>query len=179
MATAKKQRLDFVKKIYPASLHNWNTDKEKSVHPIFDTAQAALETGWKAKGISNNIFGITKGSSRNGKTQLVTTIEYFKDANNKFALPEEILGKEYRPDKGDYKYTVKRLFRVYDNIEECLKDHNKILRQKNFAPYWHLRDNPKAYVKAIAPIYATASNYAKVMCGIIDMVEGYIKELGL
>ncbi|MDR1707405.1 MAG: hypothetical protein LBR46_05310 [Prevotella sp.] len=104
------------------------------MHPITDAAQAGLETGWMIKGIDNNIYGITKGSSWTGKTKLVTTTEYFDTDDKKFVLPEQVLNVQYRPDKGDYK---------------------------------------------IAPIYATAKNYASVMHNCIDMVERIVKEQGL
>lgn len=178
MAT-KKEINDFVRKLYPESLHNWKTDRANSLHPITDVAQAGLETGWKIKGIDNNIFGITKGSSWKGPTKLVTTTEYFDTDNKKFVLPEQVLNVQYRPDKGDYKYTVKRLFRVYESIADCMKDHNKLLQGGKYAPAWTLRDKPKEYITAIAPIYATAKNYAEVMHNCIDMVERIVKEQGL
>lgn len=95
MAT-NKEVTEFIKTLYPAALHNWITDKVNSLHPVFVTAQAGLETGWKIKGIGNNILGITKGSSWTGRVKLVTTTEYFQDTDRKFTLPEEVLKREYR-----------------------------------------------------------------------------------
>ncbi len=178
MKISQKQ-IDFVKSVYPQSKYNWDTDRENSVNPIFDTAQAALETGWKIKGIDNNIFGITKGSTWKGNTKLVTTTEFFATGNKTFTAPEEVLSIEYRPEHKDYRYTVKRLFRVYDSMADCLKDHNRLLKSGRYLPAWGLRDNPKEYVKAIAPIYATAKNYFGVMSSIIDTVEKIVKEQGL
>lgn len=177
MATQKQ--IDFIKVVYPAALKNWETDIENSLHPVFVTAQAGLETGWKLKGIDNNILGITKGSSWTGPVKLVTTTEYFNTDNKKFTLPEEVLSVIPRPEYGDYKYTVKRFFRVYDNISECLKDHGKVLRNKNFIFAWDKRHDPKEYVRLIGPIYATAKNYVPVMNGCIDTVERIVKEQGL
>lgn len=72
MAT-KQEIIDFVKKLYPESMYNWTHDRDNSLHPITDVAQAGLETGWQIKGIDNNIYGITKGLSWKGATKLVTT----------------------------------------------------------------------------------------------------------
>lgn len=58
------------------------------------TAQAALETGWKIKGVGNNIFGITKGSSWTGPVSLELTTEYFKTPNVKFKAPERVVSVE-------------------------------------------------------------------------------------
>lgn len=178
MAT-NKEVIEFIRTLYPAALHNWITDKENSLHPVFVTAQAGLETGWKIKGIGNNILGITKGSSWTGPVKLVTTTEYFQDPDKKFTLPEEVLKKEYRPANKDYKYIVNRFFRVYDSIGDCLKDHGKVMRNKNFVFAWDQRESPRVYVKLIAPKYATATNYADIMMGCISTVERTVKNLGL
>jgi flagellar protein FlgJ len=86
-----------------------------SIHPVFVTAQAALETGWRIGGITNNIFGITKGSSWKGKTALKLTVEVFPVPDKRFVLPEEVESvTELAP--GRWKYRVYRLFRVYDSL---------------------------------------------------------------
>lgn len=81
---ARKEQIEFVRKIYPAAARLYRSG---GVHPLFVTAQAALETGWKIKGIGNNIFGITKGSSWTGSVSLELTTEYFKTPSVKFKAP--------------------------------------------------------------------------------------------
>lgn len=90
MAT-KKEQIEFVRKIYPAAARLYRSG---GVHPLFVTAQAALETGWKIKGVGNNIFGITKGSSWTGPVSLELTTEYFKTPNVKFKAPERVVSVE-------------------------------------------------------------------------------------
>jgi flagellum-specific peptidoglycan hydrolase FlgJ len=46
MAT-KNEQIAFVKAVYPAAKALW--EKQDSISPLFVTAQAALETGWKAE----------------------------------------------------------------------------------------------------------------------------------
>lgn len=178
MAT-KAEQLEFVRRVYPAA--DRLRVRENGVHPLFVTAQAALETGWKTGGISNNIFGITKGSSWTGKTALVLTTEYFNTADRKFSAPERVVGVE-RVGEDRYRYRVERLFRVYDSLEDCLADHTAILKRPGYADAWPFRDNPVEFARRISDSagaqYATAPNYAEVMAGMIKTVERILREGG-
>lgn len=178
MATLQQQK-DFVKTVYPAAerLH-----EKGGIHPLFVTAQAALETGWKIRGIDNNIFGITVGSSWTGRKKLVRTTEYFKTPNKTFRPPERVL--HVTPvGVGRYKYEVMRFFRVYDSIDECLNDHLVLLRKPMYADAWPYRNDPCEYarriVDGVGAKYATAPNYAATMASMIGMVERHVKALGL
>lgn len=42
-----KEQIEFVKKVYPAAAR---LAEAGGVNPLFVTAQAALETGWKSEG---------------------------------------------------------------------------------------------------------------------------------
>ena len=89
---ARKEQIEFVRKIYPAAARLYRSG---GVHPLFVTAQAALETGWKIKGIGNNIFGITKGSKWTDPVSLELTTEYFKTPRVKFKAPERVVSIEH------------------------------------------------------------------------------------
>jgi len=177
MATRQEQ-IDFVKQVYPAAYHLYS--RKDSIHPVFVTAQAALETGWKIKGIGNNIFGITKGSTWTGKTELVLTVEIFSHPNVKFALPERIVGIEALPT-GKYRYRVWRQFRAYDSLEDCLDDHLNVLRGNGYADAWPYRHDPKEFaariVDHVGAKYATDPNYARTMSAVIDTVRLRIKDI--
>ena len=180
MAT-KKEQIDFIGTIYPEAKRLY--EAKNGVHPLFVTAQAALETGWRIKKeAGNNIFGITRGSSRIGETKLILTTEYFKTDNVKFNAPERV-ESVIKTGENNYRYRVYRFFRVYDSIADCLDDHLSLLRKPAYADAWPYRDNPKEFAKRIVDgagaRYATAPNYASVMCSVINSVEQYIKELGL
>jgi flagellum-specific peptidoglycan hydrolase FlgJ len=174
-----QQQIEFVKYIYPAAdrlyLAGW-------VHPLFVTAQAALETGWKIKGIGNNIFGITKGSKWTGPVSLELTTEYFKTQSVKFKAPERVVSIEHvGPCK--YKYRVYRYFRNFASLDECLDNHLELLRKPGYADAWPYRDDPKEFARRLVDDtgakYATAPNYAEVMAGIIDTVERIVETEGL
>lgn len=172
---ARKEQIEFVRKIYPAAARLYRSG---GVHPLFVTAQAALETGWKIKGIGNNIFGITKGSSWTGSGSLELTTEYFKTPSVKFKAPERVVSIEHvGPCK--YKYLVYRYFRNFASLDECLDNHLELLRKPGYADAWPYRDDPKEFARRLVDDtgakYATAPNYAEVMAGIIDTVERIVK----
>lgn len=173
MAT-KQQQIDFVQQVYPAALRNYEAG---GIHPAFVTAQAALETGWRINGIGNNIFGITKGSWT-GKTELVLTTEYFATPNKTFTPPERIVSVVAVGNR--YKYSVYRLFRVYDTLSDCLNDHLALFKKQMYADAWPYRHDPIEYARRIvdnvAAKYATAPNYADVMASMIRMVEKIVTQ---
>jgi len=167
-------KVSFIKWIYPAT-------KGLEINGIFTTAQAALESGWGTSSIGNNIFGITKGSSWNGAVELVTTTEYFSTDKVSFKLPERVLSiMPFKNKKGvtKYKYKVKRLFRQYDTIVECLKDHESILKKPIYADAWPYRNDPEEFAKKIVDSvggkYATALDYADNLKSIIRDIRKII-----
>lgn len=163
---------EFVKWIYPAA-------KSGEISPVFVTAQAALESGWGKSAIGNNLFGITKGSSWTGAVQLVNTTEYFSRPDVTFKAPEKVLSVTKINDKR-YKYSVRRFFRDYESVSECLDDHLAILKKPGYADAWPYRDDARKFteyiVNDIGPKYATAPNYYTEMCKVITMVEKVVKE---
>lgn len=181
MAT-KKEQIEFTKTVYPAAKRLNDGDPKNTLHPLFVTAQAALETGWKIKGIDNNIFGITIGSLWTGEKKLVRTTEIFSNPNVKFKVPEAVISVTPLVD-GKYRYVVDRYFRVYANLEDCLSDHLSLLKKPMYADAWPYKDNPVEYAKRLVDDtgakYATAPNYAKTMASVIKMVEDIVKQEGL
>jgi flagellar protein FlgJ len=177
MAT-KQQQIEFVKTVYAAAKKLHDKNPAETLNPIFVTAQAALETGFKIGGIENNLFGITKGSNWTGKTKLCLTTEYFKTDNVNFTLPEKIMTVT-KVSENKFKYSVYRLFRIYDKLEDCLDDHLSILKKSGYADAWAYRDNPREYAKRLVDStgakYATATNYVEVLHSFIASVENIIR----
>lgn len=171
MATAKQQ--EFCKMVYNAA-KNIN-----EISPVFVAAQACLESSWGANVIGKyNCFGITKGSKWTGKTILVLTHEVFSTANVKFNVPESVVSITKRKD-GRYDYKVKRLFKDFDTMEECLREHLRIFKKPGYADAWPYRKNAREFARRIADNkgckYATAPNYAQTMSSMISSVERIVK----
>ena len=162
---------DFVAWIYPQA------KKLGEIDPLFVTAQAALESGWGSSAIGNNLFGITKGSSWNGAVRLVTTTEYFSRPDVTFNAPEEVL-EVVQVGERKYKYKVKRFFRDYDTVGDCLNDHLLVLRKKGYADAWPYRNDAGEYLRRIVDSvgskYATDPNYVETMLKIIEMVKSQV-----
>ena len=121
--------------------------REYGILPSLTIAQAILESAWGERHIGNNIFGIKKGSSWTGRTRLVTTTEY-------------INGK---------KKVIKDEFRVYDSIEDSIRDYIKLIG--SLSRYKIVRES-KNYKEACINIrkagYATDPNYSKKLIKIIE-----------
>lgn len=169
---------EFVRWIYPEAV------KIGDINPIFITGQAALESGWGNKAIGNNLFGITKGSTWTGPVKLVTTTECFSTNKVSFRLPEAVISiTPFKNEKGviKYRYKVKRFFRMYDSVEDCLKDHLAILKKPIYADAWQYRHDPYLFVEHlsdnIGSKYATDLNYVKSMKSVFKRVELEIKSL--
>ena len=156
---------DFVAWIYPKA------KEMNEIDPLFVTAQAALESGWGKSAIGNNLFGITKGTTWAGPVQLVETTEYFSTPNVSFKAPEEVLNVT-KVGERKYKYSVKRLFRDYDTVGDCL------LEKKGYADAWPYRKDAKEYVRRIVDSvgskYATDPNYVDTMYKVIEMVKSEV-----
>lgn len=162
---------EFVKWIYPQA------KKMGEIDPVFVTAQAALESGWGKSAIGNNLFGITKGSTWKGAVQLVNTTEYFNRPDVTFKAPEKVMSVAQIGEKR-YKYAVKRLFRDYDSVTDCLTDHLVILKKPGYADAWPYRKDARQYVRKIVDNigskYATSPDYVQTMDKVFVMVENAV-----
>jgi flagellar protein FlgJ len=159
---------EFVRRIYPAAQRLY--ESLDGLHPLFVTAQAALETGWKIKTTGNNIFGVTKGASWTGAVNLLPTFEIFSTPDRPFTPPEKVISVEQlAPDK--YRYNVYREFRAYDSLEDSLADHLSLLKGPLYSDAWPYRHDPREYARRIAGTYATSPDYAKTLVAVIDKVE--------
>lgn len=168
-------KAEFVKWIYPAT-------KGLEINGIFITAQAALESGWGTAAIGNNLFGITRGSQWSGAVELVTTTEYFKTDKISFRQPEKVLSITKLSDT-KYRYKVKRLFRQYETVVDCLKDHERILKKPIYADAWPFKDDPEMFaekiVDSVGGQYATAPNYADALKSVIRSIRNEVKAQNL
>lgn len=165
-------KTEFCKWVYSTAI------KATDINPLFVTAQAALESGWGKSCIGHyNLFGITKGTNWTGKTILVTTHEVFSTTEVKFTAPEEVIGIS-RIGANRYRYTVKRLFKDFQSLEECLSEHSRIFQKPGYADAWPYRKSAFEFAKRIsnggACKYATDPNYYATMCAMIHSVEKYL-----
>lgn len=95
----------------------------------------------------NNLFGIKAGSSWTGNTVTMSTAEYGSNG----------------------KYYVNAKFRAYNNVQDSIDDHGKLLSSNRYTQYTSSATNAAEYAKAIhAAGYATDPNYANSLISIIN-----------
>ena len=118
-------------------------------------AQAILESGWGRSSLSakyNNLFGIKAGSNWNGKTVNLRTGEQNPNGS---------------------RYTINADFRVYDSIEDSIKDHQMLF--VNYPERYGDVLKAQDYVEACEAIgksgYATSHNYGDNLKGYIEMYD--------
>lgn len=110
-------------------------------------AQAILESNWGRNPIGNNIFGIKKGSSWKGKTRKVFTHEHI----------------------GGKKIKIIDEFRVYDSIEDSIRDYHRLL--SSATRYRHVlkaKNYREAALRVREAGYATDPRYSAKLIAIIE-----------
>lgn len=167
---ATKSQKAFARSIYAAA------ENSTDIAPEFVTAQAILESGWgKARVGRYNIFGITKGSNWTGKTVLILTHEYFNAPDRKFTPPERVVSICQCKNSHRWYYTVYRLFKDFNSLEECLAEHSRILQKPGYADAWPYRHDAEEFAKRISDDrgyrYATDPVYQSSLISLIRTVR--------
>ena len=163
-------QISFARSIYEAAL------RATDIAPDFVTAQAILESGWGKSRVGRyNLFGITRGSNWNGKTVLVLTHEYFNSPNRTFTPPERVVSVVKCKTPGRWYYTVYRLFKDFDSLEACLREHTRLLQKPGFADAWPHRHDALEFARRICnntgSKYATSPVYLTQITSLIKIVR--------
>lgn len=167
---ATEAQRDFARAIYVAAR------KATDIAPEFVTAQAILESGWGKSRVGRfNLFGITRGTGWKGKTVLVLTHEYFSTPDRTFSLPERVVSVCKVKNKKLWHYTVYRLFKDFDTLEDCLREHTRLLQKPGFADAWPFRRDAEEFARRICDArssrYATSPDYLRMMLLLIKSVR--------
>lgn len=124
-----------------------NTQEKYGILASATIAQATVESSWGDSAPGNMLFGIKAGKDWTGKKQLLWTHEYLN-------------GKYVR---------VQAYFRAYDNWEESIEDHGKVIfgysRYENIIGVKNYRTVCNNLQK---DGYANAPDYASVLIGRIE-----------
>ena len=122
-------------------------ERVSKVPASFTIAQAALESGWGARALGNNLFGIKADASWHGATVTMNTHEVVHGV----------------------RVPVVAQFRAYPDWQGSIDDHSKFLTGN---PRYHAAFaclDSHAFTCAIAVAgYATDENYASIINSIID-----------
>ncbi|MGF1738427.1 flagellar assembly peptidoglycan hydrolase FlgJ [Photobacterium satsumensis] len=127
------------------------------VDPAVLIAQAALETGWgkkvisNAAGNSNNLFNIKADPSWKGDKMATQTLEYHQG----IAVQE------------------RAAFRSYDSFDESFNDYARFLKQNpRYSVALENTQDPKAFINEIHKAgYATDPSYSEKVMRVFDQVS--------
>jgi len=160
---------DFVAAYLPEAIRS---EKETGIAAEAILAQAALESGWGEHAPGNMFFGVKDTDGINGNEQLITTTEYSRRMDLKFPQilkvePTTINGQKY------FKYLVKDYFRKFNTPAECFTHHGEFFKKNSrYAKALAVKSDPYKFIEEIAKAgYATAPDYAKVLCQIVEVIK--------
>lgn len=139
---------------------SYNTARLIGCTPAAIVAQAALESGWGAAAIGNNLFGIKADKAWHGARQLRRTWEHLNGAD----VPMD-----------DW-------FRDYPSLAEGIEDHFEFLKKNTryadvFDPNNQFSDS-EYFRRLQVDGYATAPNYADQLDAMLSTVQSIMKNLG-
>ena len=154
----------FVKTYLPEAK---KVEAKTGFHYLIPLTQSALESGWGAKAIGNNFFGIKDTDGINGNEQLITTTEYLSTNKAKFPFIVSITKAGNK-----FKYIVKDWFRKYPSATLAFEDHvNFFLKNPRYKKAVLYKDNPSRFFEEIAIAgYATAPDYANELKAVMKSV---------
>lgn len=161
----------FVKKFGAFALE---TQAKTGISAVAILAQAALESGWGKYAPGNMFFGVKDTDGRNNNEQLITTTEYFRNANQGHLFPLVIsITPCVRNGQKWFKYKVKDWFRKFATPEESFTHHaGFFLKNPRYAKALAVKQDPYKFIDAIAAAgYATAPDYAKTLKSVAAGIE--------
>jgi flagellum-specific peptidoglycan hydrolase FlgJ len=132
----------------------WFTQRHVYIWPSVTLAQACIESAdWTKLTGKNNGFGIkaTQQQIREGKADFVWTHEY----------------------RNGHAYKTRQWFADFDTIDEAYHEHARVLATLKVYAAAHQAPDAEAFIKAIAPHYATAPDYAQVIIRTMTTLDLY------
>lgn len=152
-------------------------EKLTGVPAELSLAQAAIESGWLQYTLgANNCHGIKYNRNRHGARVLVSTREWFTEAEKlKFLALGD--GREVVRETGNHnatrkEYVVKDWFAKFYTLADCIAEHASLISTgKPYAQAWaayQQHRNWRVLLQDIGPIYATAPDYARIVEAIVS-----------
>lgn len=143
-------------------------------------AQAHLESAGGTSELAqqaNALFGIKAHADWSGDVYIKpTSEEILPDSLQQWQSQAETYGGEVTilEERGDGKLLIEvpQPFRKYGSIDESFLDHGDRIRNSGlYTPPQDAVSNPEGYIRAIAPVYATDSEYAEKVLDVYRRVQ--------
>lgn len=139
-AWPKDHRGHFLRMVLPKAMRS---GREHQVPPSVTVAQAIVESGWGRSSLTrrhNNLFGV-----KGGAVKLRT---------------REFRGGKWRRTSASY--------RSYPSIDDSIAHHAEIMNGPHFRRFQPLWADWRAYLRAIAPKYASSPTYVATVAGMVE-----------
>lgn len=157
---------EFVKHYYPIAKE---VEEITGIPALAIMAQSAFESGWGAKKIGNNLFGI-KYKKGDFAYQKVLTTEYSSDPK-KFD-GQEVLHKEFDNERRKWKFKIYQYFADYPTELDGFIAHAKLLMSDRYIHALEYSDDPVLYLQKIAAAgYATGPLYAVKLAAMVQSIK--------
>ncbi|MBL8614666.1 MAG: glucosaminidase domain-containing protein [Deltaproteobacteria bacterium] len=130
----------FLRMVLPKAMRSGRAHR---VPPSVTVAQAIVESGWGRSSLTrkhNNLFGV-----KGGAVKLRT---------------REFRGGKWRRTSASY--------RSYPSIDESIAHHAEIMNGPHFRRFQPLWADWRAYLRAIAPKYASSPTYVATVAGMVE-----------
>lgn len=170
MAIDRKQALEQIAQAAVAC------EEQTGCPALLLAAQCILESGWLAHAPGNNCFGIKQYTGAYGR-QLLRTQEWFGAAElaRFLDLGDGRTAKPVLPARQDARgrhlYDVMDWFATFATLADCFAKRAALFSAGRYAPFaeaYRQHGDIEAYVRGIAPIYATDPGYAKAVLSLVD-----------
>lgn len=143
----------------------------------FLCAQCILESGWLEHAPGNNCFGIKYYTGAPGK-QLLKTREWFTDAQRDAFLARgdgrtaQLADPPRQDARGRKLYEVEDWFATFPVLSDCFTRRALMFAEGRYAEAtraYRETANLEAFVRAVAPVYATDPRYAEKILALACM----------
>lgn len=152
-------------------------EKLTGVPAELSLAQAALESGWLQYTMNaNNCHGIKYNKNRHSARVLVTTREWFTEAEKMRFLAlgdsREVITATGASNGNRKEYKVKDWFAKFYQLSDCIAEHASLISTgKPYAQAWaayRAHSNWRVLLQDIGPIYATSPDYARTVESMVS-----------
>lgn len=137
-------QIEFINSIKDAAIEGY---QHYNILPSLTLSQAIIESAWGKSAIGNNIFGIKAFSDWKGPKKCVWTSEERSDGTS---------------------YRTKAWFKDYDNFNESVYDHTRLLLTERYRKVREANNYREACYAVKEAGYATSSSYAETLINTIE-----------
>lgn len=142
------------------------------VPALVTLGQFAIESGWGAKAVRNNPFGI-KARPTDPTRQLLRTKEVYPTSDHRSTTIHPTTYSVTQRADGKWVHDVDAWFRTYPSMQAAFDSHGRVLRHPRYARAFVVATDPYAFGREVARAgYSTdPPAYEKLLVRVMQMIE--------